>query len=793
MPKGKPKKDNPALYEGSPEPPEPSMARQAAAHRRGGTHKVRDENKTNSEYDNYNYKELVDQAKERGIYRKDMKKAEMALALKHNDEERKRAERDAVQALERKRQEAKEEEERIAAERQRQIEEKHKRRIEKEKRRERDESVSDDTVSDADFEAQENSRNEYTHEEFGQVLSDESWNSTSTESSPESVDRDIKPDCRLRLLEWPYEKLPDANPPQFFSFFEPKPRTVPYAPLKLITTYTREKIVLPGSKYPAGIDPDFCPILSPTARSAARNGHLTGPLRKAIIEAGTDWAERTLVQGWNAHMYFQLGSRNESKVLADTYQKWHLENRKLLRVKGRAQAMREERAARHAQRKRNKRRLAQDVYETSAWRPGAMGEGEWGDPRSPNPAWDEEEVDGEEEEEEYEEEATKIQEEVKVGESTDQPGSKSRIKSPNPTKTRLTRIRRPSVLTSSPPLSPSSPVTFARAVAQAEHHLSTRGLSSTLSIYRSKWLANGKSTQWRTFAVNLPKLWPSGNIPVAPPAESRPGVSLALKIAAIDMLDVDEKTIRSPLMGGERWTEDDDGVWGVVEVEEGGSEGSEGSVGGDEDGKDGGEDEVHENGEDEGSGEADEGRKYGALEEIGYESDDEALYRRSSIVIPEGKTAADPVVAWLDMISPRLAPSITPMNVPKASRVLDVEMGLDEWEEKYLQDCEAEESEACPFCCKLWGHLMAEERARHMLSHDTARPVERRHKSPRVGTLSRHPNVHSEQRPNPRKRSIGDDSGLEFPSTCSTKLAKQRKAVIPYIKIVKPQTFAHIK
>jgi hypothetical protein len=136
-------------------------------------------------------------------------------------------------------------------------------------------------------------------------------------------------------------------------------------------------------------------------------------------------------------MYLHLGSRhhNESKPgLADTYRKWGLEKRKLLRVKGKGEARKEERAARHVQRRRNRTRLVQEVYESSLWRPGGMGyvaayldywgdgggrrawekeekvlenlffvrflgcdvphyyfwsrEGEWGDPCFPNPAWE---------------------------------------------------------------------------------------------------------------------------------------------------------------------------------------------------------------------------------------------------------------------------------------------------------------------------------------------------------------------------------------------------------------------
>ena len=109
MPKQKSYKKNAAAYQGSKGPLEHSKAPQAAVHRRGGTHKVRDEDKTNSIYDTYNYKELVDEVKERGIYRKEMKKVEMAWALKRNDSERKRAERENLNALRKKQQEAKRE------------------------------------------------------------------------------------------------------------------------------------------------------------------------------------------------------------------------------------------------------------------------------------------------------------------------------------------------------------------------------------------------------------------------------------------------------------------------------------------------------------------------------------------------------------------------------------------------------------------------------------------------------------------------------------------------------------
>jgi len=190
------------------------MAPQAIAHRRGGTHKVRDEDRTDSIYDTYNYKELLDTTKERGIYRKDMKKVEMAWALKRNDEEKKKAEHQAKMEHERKQQEAQKEREKKAAQRQALNAAKHKRRLEKTQERDRDESVSDETLSDTEIKLEAYTRNEYACEPIGEVLSDESWDSTSTESSTRSTDYIPKHDCKLRLFEWPYDYMPrpDSTP-----------------------------------------------------------------------------------------------------------------------------------------------------------------------------------------------------------------------------------------------------------------------------------------------------------------------------------------------------------------------------------------------------------------------------------------------------------------------------------------------------------------------------------------------------------------------------------------------------
>jgi hypothetical protein len=90
MPKGKARKASLDLCQTSPEPQGSSMTRQAVAHRRGGTHRVKDQDRTDSVYDTFNYKELLDASKARGIYRKDMKKVEMAWALRGTTTRRER-------------------------------------------------------------------------------------------------------------------------------------------------------------------------------------------------------------------------------------------------------------------------------------------------------------------------------------------------------------------------------------------------------------------------------------------------------------------------------------------------------------------------------------------------------------------------------------------------------------------------------------------------------------------------------------------------------------------------------
>jgi hypothetical protein len=125
-------------------------------------------------------------------------------------------------------------------------------------------------------------------------------------------------------------------------------------------------------------------------------------------------------------------------------------------------------------------------------------------------------------------------------------------------------------------------------------------------------------------------------------------------------------------MGGEAWTGNDDKHWDVVEVVEG-----------DEDREDDNDDETGDESDEFNGDDKDEEEADGQLEEIGNGNDDEALYRRGSMVFAHDNVSTDPVIAWLDKVSPTFAPSTTLMSAPKAPVM---EMGLKEWEERYLEN-----------------------------------------------------------------------------------------------------------
>jgi len=590
------------------------MAPQAAPHRRGGKHRVKDNDLTHSIYDEFSYADVLDLAKERGIYRKDMKKKEMAMANKQYDADIQRRERLAIIDRQKRELEQKKVREERNKEKQAAILVKQKRIVEKDIQRTQGAQVSDDSLDEDEMDAEYERLTEmddYKQDHVGDMISDESWDSTSMESTAPSANQGMLPDCRLRLYEWPEwpcePHIPSVDREILSnsgSSFEVKsedwePIRMPYAPLKVITTNSKQKMFLPGQTYPPGVQPDFVPILPQHTRIAARNGVLVGILRKATIERASDWAERTHIRGDSATMFFNPPNRSETKNLADTYDKWSLEERKLLRVRGRGEGVRADRVKRHAQRFRNKAKKVVEVYEACQYRPLAVcympsyldystpqttrevqneledhglanlfyvrfpgcdvphyyfwvRRGDWRDPTRRNPDW----------------EAAKVQQNwstVNNSDASDQIGQCVTVG--QSCKKAWARVKIPDIRHVQPVVSEPWLDTVLSSI---ERQLYTSGLAATLSTYREKWISNGKQHAWNKFSRALPSLYPSGKLPLVPPPTTRlpQGHSLALKLATLDTLGSNDATRLSPLHGDEAWTRDDDAFWHLVEVEE---------------------------------------------------------------------------------------------------------------------------------------------------------------------------------------------------------------------------------
>jgi hypothetical protein len=710
------------------------MAPQAAPHRRGGTHRVKDEHRTNTIYDDYNYKLLKSTCIERGIYVKDMKKVEMAKTLARNDVVKRTAERDAMAAQ--ARQQNLLEREKQMEERRKQDEEALKRqmRIAKAAMRERDESVSDDTPDEDEIQQMHNMMVEDDGGPAGQALSEESWDSSSTETTFYSTNPRILPECKLRLFEWAFTKMPSPTarfPPS--SDFDrtipysptspparsyvpgkrplPIPRNIAYAPLKIHTTQSQEKLFFPGLTYPPGVDPDYVPILSKLTRHAARNGILEGVLRKATIEPATAWTDRTQIQGWNARMFFSLPPRNESKKLPEVYNKWFLENRRLLRVEPPGDGLKVTRQQRHTQRHKNKAKKLIDVLEASEYRPTAIcylpayldftednvevdrklqdqvrtldnlffirfpgcdvphyyfwtREGDWVDPTVPNPKWIPAMA-----------ECETTDDEDMVKRSERPRLSQKRVPGVvPPVRTMLTRVKSP-YNQPPPPTHSGAGRTLDTVMSLMEYELYTYGLTMTLIKYRTRWLTKGKENAWKTFGQFLPLLFPSGTLPLVPPVDADGETSIAMKLASIEMLG--DRTQLPPLQGNDPWSKDDDAYWDVEEVQE----------------------EV----DDTAAGQNDAADDLDMIDP----NELEALYRRGSVPALS-LWGTEKCVAWLQDVSPSFEPLI-PDALPTSPSLDAVDTGLrEEWESKFLQEKQQGMDVTCPFCVLKLGTMNTE-------------------------------------------------------------------------------------
>lgn len=684
----------------------------AAAHRRGGKHAVKDEDLTHTKYDYYTREELLAAVKEAGCFVKDDKKSVMAKKLAKYDQ-------DLMQIARRTAQEQKEKEEK----RQQEVKEtfqackqrrraRAKRNDDKGRRRERGEDVSSNSEDTDDIDEQNRHNAQRLTVTGGYALSDETWDDTSTESTIRSENSPIWPGCRLRLFEWSYTTMPPSRPSSK-NRTEQIPTQITYVPLKLSTIHSREKVTLPGSRYPAGINPDYVPILDPLTRAAARHGHMINLLSHASIEPATTWASRTIVQGWNGRIYLALPPHNNNKDLQldAVYRKWKIEKSKLLRPAPRTVNPKRDRSQRFAQRLVNKRKATAEVYEACKWRPLALSympsyldwekgidsvllsnhertienlfyirfsgcdlphyyfwacKREWNDPATADLAWT----------------PASFQKPSIGGIVQDKWVALDGTGLPSHSLTKIKKVR-PVVLSNH----------HSSDLSSVEDNLITRGLSATLSRYRAVATSIGKERAWNAFMRKLPKLYPSGAVPNAPPARAMQGMCVAEKIA-----NLLSGRVFLPFTGAERWTRDDDAMWEVVMYSS-------------SDDVDMYEDDSLEELEDLPSS-----RSSGDSETVDNLSAN-VLYRRDSMDLltqrPQYRQDND-IYAWLEHISSAYPPHTVPLSPTVPNENVGPEV-LTLTSNAFPSANYT--SPTCSFCNANWTALVDFEKASHMLSH----------------------------------------------------------------------------
>ncbi|KAF3004345.1 hypothetical protein E8E13_009592 [Curvularia kusanoi] len=543
----------------------------APGNRRGGKHAVKDKDLTHTKYDDYNREQLAAAVKEAGCYVKDEKKSTMARRLADRDQNSRLEERRAKQEQKDREKKTEQEIKEVAKAKESRRRAREQRNEDRYERRELGEDVSSDSEHTEDLDE----RGRYDAHKLtvtgGEVLSDDTWEDTCSEISVRSRNPPIAPSCRLRLYEWAYPFAPSPKmPANFCSELFPAPLT--YVPLRLTAMFTGEKVTLPGLRYPAGVDPDFVPILDPLVRTAARHGHTTGLLAHATIERASTWATRTIVHGWNGRIYLSLPPRNpKGSQLDEIYHKLNTERLMLLQPTPGATDAKKDRNARFEQRSAGKRRAITEVYDASQWQPLALAfmpaqldwepdikdtylqnaefttdnlfyvrfpgcdlphycfwtrQGEWVDPTTPDPSWTPE-----------------------LGECRD---SVEKVSLPRGS-LKVRNLTAPAVQSS---LTESDP---AAVLVSIERALILEGLAAVLAECRVAAIASGKGDMWSVLTAQLPMLYPSSTMPHAPPMEPSQGVCVAEKITAL-LCDQDVL----PLTGQESWTRMDDDYWEVI-------------------------------------------------------------------------------------------------------------------------------------------------------------------------------------------------------------------------------------
>lgn len=597
-------------------PKRQKKAPQSAPHSRGGIHRVKDEHRTGTKWDHYSRALLEQELRSRpGLYRKDLPKHVMARILVDDDRQRALGEKRKEKELQKKRAQAQKEKEKAEQEKARQIHEQQKRAAEREQRR-----LAGEHVSDTSSERSEHAI--LGIETYGHLSEDESDEPTETETTmtPSSVSPAF-PHSRLRIFEWPDLDLPHPDPPEpqwsptsrerGDVWLDPIPQKIPYAVMKLVTTFSRETLELPGRTYPDYIAADFVPKLTQHAINCARNGILVGTLRKAVIESGFDWAERTQVQWWNGQMYLHLPRRTSAVPLVDVYAEWNKRKKSKAKILS-TNKVTKRNPKRNFQNKwkqgaKDKRQKMLDIYASSEYRPPICyapvhleypnvheeEDGpqalenlyfirfplmdlphyffwarpyEWDDPTVSNPDWLNEKILDEqlEHEETLQRERMFEQDQRRLHLHPSSRGDSSRPYPLEKTKMRVKQSSTPQKFQKAQKRLPKTSK-YQATISTMERQLYEDGFAKVLHRYRVRWLVEGKEKHWQYLIDNLPGLYPSGALPKYPPVhQDRIPRSLAEKLASIEAPSPSRPL--SPIQGDEPWTRDDNEGWDIVQA-----------------------------------------------------------------------------------------------------------------------------------------------------------------------------------------------------------------------------------
>ncbi|KAF2438679.1 hypothetical protein P171DRAFT_490736 [Karstenula rhodostoma CBS 690.94] len=598
MAKGKPRAKFPEEYSSEDDVRAAREARakapQAKPHRRGGVHQVKDEHLTGTKWDTMTRDDMVAAARDDPTYIPFFAKFK-AQKQKVKDLQKHvllRTLGDAEKELERRAKEEKRDNEKLRKNAEiKAIEYKEERRAEQQRkqedrlRKEEEGQILSDEDDDENEPMQELPQ-VYLHQEDSDIS-----DTTSTHSSESPT----YPPHRLRIFEWSFNDPPSNDYWKTQRTWpqneELQPRQLPYTPMNVITLHSHEMLHTPGIDAKDNKnEPDRAPVLSEEVKDCARNGVLIGPLEGAVVESGMYWSKRTIVQGWNGRIYFNLPRPDED--LAEVYRQWKSREGREKRRMDR-QPLHEAGAHKRdprlkAIRKKEQRKITKKVYRASQWRPTLVylpaylpayykapndgpedrfaerdikdlfyirckGESvptfffwaekdEWKNPTKPNPKY-----------KEYEDQHSRRDFQSK---STPERRLSGLIRVKKvPAAHRF--LRTPKMRTT----------TRYEAVLWAiERDIYNFGFKYTLNVYHDKWLGEGREDAWNTLTQVLRhQLPPSGRLPTHPPVrlERDPSmISIAEKMARVEDFS-GEPVI--PIYINDDWTRNDDAYWSTEE------------------------------------------------------------------------------------------------------------------------------------------------------------------------------------------------------------------------------------